>query len=66
MHDSAIHRAMQCPHPGCASWAILATAEQIADESAYLWRCDHGHHGPHLVGVSDVDRIEWSDWPPKD
>jgi hypothetical protein len=49
MTDRAIHRAMQCPHPGCDAWAIVTAEDAGTTGSGYLWECEHGHHGPRFV-----------------
>jgi hypothetical protein len=49
------HKAMQCPHPGCQAWALLATADEAAVGGANIWHCANGHHGPRIVTES-LDR----------
>ena len=63
MHPHQIHRAQQCPRPGCTAWALLSTPEQVADEGEPLWRCGSGHRGPRILAESAVDGVIWSDRP---
>jgi hypothetical protein len=51
VRDSHIRRAMQCPHPGCDAWAIVASPDTTTDDAAHLWSCGDGHHGPRITGT---------------
>jgi hypothetical protein len=52
MKDPRIRRAMQCPHPGCDAWAMVATADPALGGTYFLWRCENGHHGPRVTGAT--------------
>ncbi|MBW4041703.1 MAG: hypothetical protein HIU86_06180 [Acidobacteria bacterium] len=64
MNDHRIHRAQQCPRPGCDGWALLATPEQVADEREPLWRWGAGHEGPRFLLETAAGDIAWSDRSP--
>jgi hypothetical protein len=51
MKDPRIRRAMQCPHPGCDAWAIVEVPDPALGDKHFLWRCEHGHHGPRVTAT---------------